>query len=65
MIILGYVTNYTTVNPQESQMNSVIMSKRTKGKRCLETALGNKIFQTFSTCKRASNKTIKKRVSAF
>lgn len=32
MIILDYVTNYTAVNPQESQMTSVLMSKRTKGK---------------------------------
>lgn len=56
MIILDYVTNCTTVNPQESQMTSVITSKRTKGKRGLETALGNKIFLTFST----SNQTIKK-----
>lgn len=60
MIILDYVTNCTTVNPQESQMTSVITSKRTKRKRGLETALGNKIFLTFSTSKTASNQTIKK-----
>lgn len=30
MIILDCITNCTTVNPQESQMTTVTMSKRTK-----------------------------------
>lgn len=40
MIILDYVTNDTTVNPQESQMTSVIMSKRTKGKKGFRISAG-------------------------
>lgn len=62
MIILDYVTNYTIANPQESQMTTVIMSKRTKGKSNLESEclkqVNVKYLQVVSLVKRLfSNET--------